>query len=160
MAEREGFEPPIPVKVCPLSRRIVSTTHAPLRCQAIVSWLSAGVRLHSTTEPTTNDTSSACLKNSCNISPQRPASTPAANLHSVIQAGMIQHLHHRMNGTRLGIIRAVNQPFQAGVHDCSGAHGARLNCNKQFAVAQTMISEAAPASRSAMISAWAVGSDR
>ena len=31
LAEREGFEPPIPVKVCPLSRRIVSTTHAPLR---------------------------------------------------------------------------------------------------------------------------------
>src|SRR6185437_2670247 len=31
MAEREGFEPPIPVKVCPLSRRIVSTAHAPLR---------------------------------------------------------------------------------------------------------------------------------
>src|SRR3954470_5805554 len=31
MAERGGFEPPIPVKVCPLSRRIVSTTHAPLR---------------------------------------------------------------------------------------------------------------------------------
>jgi hypothetical protein len=30
VAEREGFEPPIPVKVCPLSRRIVSTTHAPL----------------------------------------------------------------------------------------------------------------------------------
>jgi hypothetical protein len=31
MAERVGFEPTIPVKVCPLSRRIVSTTHAPLR---------------------------------------------------------------------------------------------------------------------------------
>jgi hypothetical protein len=31
MAEREGFEPTIPVKVCPLSRRIVSTAHAPLR---------------------------------------------------------------------------------------------------------------------------------
>ena len=31
LAEREGFEPPIPVKVCPLSRRIVSTAHAPLR---------------------------------------------------------------------------------------------------------------------------------
>src|SRR5947209_4382582 len=31
MAEREGFEPPIPFQVCPLSRRIVSTTHAPLR---------------------------------------------------------------------------------------------------------------------------------
>jgi hypothetical protein len=31
VAEREGFEPPIPVKVWPLSRRLVSTTHAPLR---------------------------------------------------------------------------------------------------------------------------------
>src|SRR5947199_8910216 len=31
LAERVGFEPTIPVKVCPLSRRIVSTTHAPLR---------------------------------------------------------------------------------------------------------------------------------
>ena len=31
LAEREGFEPPIPVKVWPLSRRLVSTTHAPLR---------------------------------------------------------------------------------------------------------------------------------
>jgi hypothetical protein len=35
MAEREGFEPTIPVKVCPLSRRIVSTTHAPLRDAAV-----------------------------------------------------------------------------------------------------------------------------
>src|SRR5205814_8099356 len=34
LAEREGFEPPIPVKVCPLSRRIVSTTHAPLRVKS------------------------------------------------------------------------------------------------------------------------------
>ena len=33
MAEREGFEPPIPVKVWPLSRRLVSTTHAPLRAR-------------------------------------------------------------------------------------------------------------------------------
>ena len=35
MAERVGFEPTIPVKVCPLSRRIVSTTHAPLRVENI-----------------------------------------------------------------------------------------------------------------------------
>jgi hypothetical protein len=33
MAERVGFEPTIPVKVCPLSRRIVSTAHAPLRIE-------------------------------------------------------------------------------------------------------------------------------
>ncbi len=37
MAEREGFEPPIPVKVWPLSRRLVSTTHAPLRAR--LHWL-------------------------------------------------------------------------------------------------------------------------
>ena len=40
LAEREGFEPPIPFQVCPLSRRIVSTTHAPLRVgrtRAVVS---------------------------------------------------------------------------------------------------------------------------
>ncbi len=43
LAEREGFEPPIPVKVCPLSRRIVSTTHAPLRAvKFVVSNILAG----------------------------------------------------------------------------------------------------------------------
>jgi hypothetical protein len=41
MAERVGFEPTIPVKVCPLSRRIVSTTHAPLRVGQILN-VSAG----------------------------------------------------------------------------------------------------------------------
>ncbi len=42
LAERVGFEPTIPVKVCPLSRRIVSTTHAPLRGKtAFGSWLLA-----------------------------------------------------------------------------------------------------------------------
>src|SRR5580700_7958282 len=37
LAEREGFEPPIPVMVCPLSRRIVSTAHAPLRRTAVAT---------------------------------------------------------------------------------------------------------------------------
>src|SRR5437016_12526943 len=37
VAERVGFEPTIPVKVCPLSRRIVSTTHAPLRVGQLFS---------------------------------------------------------------------------------------------------------------------------
>jgi hypothetical protein len=36
MAERERFELSIPVKVCPLSRRIVSTAHAPLRKRSLV----------------------------------------------------------------------------------------------------------------------------
>src|SRR5438270_9928874 len=34
MAEREGFEPPIPFQVWPLSRRLVSTAHAPLRVKS------------------------------------------------------------------------------------------------------------------------------
>src|SRR5579864_2773336 len=53
LAEREGFEPPIPVKVCPLSRRIVSTTHAPLRVgQHLISEsASAGSRFRSFVAP-------------------------------------------------------------------------------------------------------------
>ena len=35
MAEREGFEPSIPVKVYTLSRRAVSTAHPPLRIRMI-----------------------------------------------------------------------------------------------------------------------------
>jgi glycine oxidase len=45
MAEREGFEPPIPVKVWPLSRRLVSTAHAPLRATVRCHFSRAGVRL-------------------------------------------------------------------------------------------------------------------
>src|ERR1017187_327658 len=41
LAEREGFEPPIPVKVWPLSRRLVSTTHAPLDRKNVVEFMIA-----------------------------------------------------------------------------------------------------------------------
>ncbi len=50
LAEREGFEPPIPVKVCPLSRRIVSTAHAPLR-KAAVSYQPVSFQLKGPTAP-------------------------------------------------------------------------------------------------------------
>ena len=43
LAERVGFEPTIPVKVCPLSRRIVSTTHAPLRMEKAVRCRLSGI---------------------------------------------------------------------------------------------------------------------
>src|ERR1700719_2640574 len=73
MAEREGFEPPIPVKVCPLSRRIVSTTHAPLRKQslAVGPW---SLGFHPRCWPTTNGQGPPAilyhrlLKKACNIS--------------------------------------------------------------------------------------------
>src|ERR1051326_565894 len=35
LAERERFELSMPFQACPLSRRIVSTAHAPLRAQSV-----------------------------------------------------------------------------------------------------------------------------
>ena len=46
-----------------------------------------------------------------------------------------------MYRTSFGIVRAVNQPLQTRVHQRAGAHGARLNCNKQLAVSQTMVTD-------------------
>ena len=42
------------------------------------------------------------------------------------------------------IVRAKNQPPNAGVHHRSRAHCTRLNCNKQLAVTQAMIAECRP----------------
>ena len=39
LAEREGFEPPIPLRVCRISSAVVSTTHPPLRVTARLSGL-------------------------------------------------------------------------------------------------------------------------
>ncbi len=46
LAEREGFEPPIPVKVYSLSRRAPSTTRPSLRGTPGQAWLSAGAFLN------------------------------------------------------------------------------------------------------------------
>jgi len=62
-------------------------------------------------------------------------------LHVVIQAGMIHNLKHRMNCACFRIIRAKNQPFQACMNHRAGAHRARLNCNKQLAVPQAMVTD-------------------
>src|SRR5580658_573732 len=63
----------------------------------------------------------------------------AANLDPVVQLRMIQNLHHRMHGPGLGVVRAVYQALHAGMHQGAGAHRARLNCNKQSAVFETMV---------------------
>ena len=52
---------------------------------------------------------------------------------------MVQDLHDGVNRSRLGIIRAVDQAFDTRVHQGSGTHRARLNCSKQFAVAEAMV---------------------
>src|SRR5580700_3066685 len=51
-----------------------------------------------------------------------PCKNPAANLHAVVQLGMIQHLHHRLHRARLGIVRAVHQTPDPRMHQRSGAH--------------------------------------
>jgi len=52
---------------------------------------------------------------------------------------MIHDFDYRMHGARLGIVRAINQAADTGMHQGARAHGARFNCSKQVAVLQTMV---------------------
>src|SRR5438876_8282090 len=83
LAERERFELSIPFRVCPLSRRIVSTTHAPLRA-----------KLQSPRRNDAGDRASAArLKK---FLQQRAASIchqARGDFHLMIQLGMIHHVH-------------------------------------------------------------------
>src|SRR5581483_2292193 len=97
MAERVGFEPTIPVKVCPLSRRIVSTTHAPLRVvqhSALSTQHSAlshpGIRGAALEEHSSTPASEKFLQQLGAASCQDPCS----HLHPMIQFGMVQHFDH------------------------------------------------------------------
>jgi hypothetical protein len=65
------------------------------------------------------------------------------NLHNMVQLGMIQDRNHRMHGTRLGIIRAIDQALHTGVDQRASAHGAGFNRGKQFALRQTMVADCA-----------------
>ena len=78
MAERVGFEPTIPVKVCPLSRRIVSTAHAPLR-EAVAS------------EPQKLTTA---FKERLQKFGAAACQDAATDFYFVIQLRVIQHLHY------------------------------------------------------------------
>src|ERR1700731_4803499 len=64
-----------------------------------------------------------------------------ADFRSVVQPGVIQHLQHRAACARFGIIRAINDAFHPRVYQRARAHRARLNCNKELAVSQTMITQ-------------------
>jgi hypothetical protein len=57
----------------------------------------------------------------------------------MIQPGMIHHLQNRMNGTGFRIIGAIHQAPHARVCHGARAHRAWLNCNKQVAGPQTMV---------------------
>ena len=111
MAEREGFEPPIPVKVCPLSRRIVSTTHAPLRVGHAVNReilrarraqdFACGFPLRHARKTAQLTT---ILKERLQQFCAAARKNSAANLQNVIQLRMVQDLHHGTNGPGFGIV--------------------------------------------------------
>src|SRR3984957_6978208 len=63
----------------------------------------------------------------------------ALNLDLMIQLRMIQDLHHRPHRAGLRIVGAIDEPLDAGMHHRTGAHSARLNCNKQIAVSQAVV---------------------
>ena len=59
----------------------------------------------------------------------------------MVRGGVVNYGQDRMNGSCFGIIRSVHQAADAGMKQRTRAHGARLNCSKQFAAAQTMVAE-------------------
>src|SRR6266481_5154696 len=59
----------------------------------------------------------------------------------MIQTGVIHHLQNRMDGARLRIVGTVYQAADAGMNGRSRAHGARLNCSKQFAVDEPVVTD-------------------
>ena len=59
----------------------------------------------------------------------------------MIQTGVIHHLQNRMDRACLRVVGTVHQAAEASVNRRSRAHGARLNCGKQFAVAESVISD-------------------
>src|SRR5208283_4442497 len=66
---------------------------------------------------------------------------PAPDLHLMIQTGVIHHLQNRMDGSCLGVFGTVHQTANAGMNSRSRAHGARLNCSKQLAFAEPVVTE-------------------
>jgi hypothetical protein len=59
----------------------------------------------------------------------------------MVQLRVVQHLHHRMDCARFGVVRAIYDAFHSRVHHRARAHWTRLNCNKQFAVSQAMVTQ-------------------
>src|SRR5438552_17735991 len=59
----------------------------------------------------------------------------------MIQLRVIQYLQNGMNGTRLRIVRPINQTLNAGMNERARAHGTRFNCSKKCTVAQTVVTD-------------------
>jgi len=61
------------------------------------------------------------------------------NFYAMVQLRVTQHLHYRMNRARFGIVGSVDEALDPGMHQRARAHGARLNCSKQIAVSQAVV---------------------
>src|ERR1700693_2391792 len=101
MAERVGFEPTIPVKVCPLSRRIVSTAHAPLRKAVASRRLPVNETFRRTTS---GQRLSTFLKERLQQFCAAACEHSAANFYFVVQLRMIQQLHDGPHCARSWIV--------------------------------------------------------
>ena len=93
MAEREGFEPPIPFRVWPLSRRLVSTTHAPLRVaehdpEVVTPGSPTDCELLRFLRHT------AVTKKALQDRRAFLRQYAGSDLHLMVQRRMIEHLHH------------------------------------------------------------------
>jgi hypothetical protein len=65
----------------------------------------------------------------------------AADFYFVIQLLVIQQLHYRIHCARFGIVRAIDEALDPGVHQRSGAHWARFNCSKQVALGEAVVTD-------------------
>ena len=105
-----GFEPPIPVKVCPLSRQIVSTTRAPLRADAlaeIASRFSLTNVLDASFHEMAGTTRLTCAlallaKKRLHQVHAAGRQHTAGDFDLVIEFGMVEHLQHGMDRARFG----------------------------------------------------------
>src|SRR5260370_24837 len=128
MAEREGFEPPIPFQVWPLSRRLVSTTHAPLRllwCRACSAPMIALVAKAFSSRSGPSDEKpkllqalhlagllivSSGLKKRLQNFATLICPNPCGHLHPMIDPRMFDHLQRRTRGAGLWFAGSILRP--------------------------------------------------
>src|ERR1700686_909624 len=77
------------------------------------------------------------LQQLCRTSSQHPA----PDIHLMIQTGVVHHLQNRMDGACLRVVGTIHQTADASKNCRSRAHGARLNCCKQFAVDEPVVTD-------------------
>src|SRR5271157_668892 len=148
LAERGGFEPPIPVKVWPLSRRLVSTTHAPLRARKRGPLHDSRPRAAGAKRATARSTALGGGLSLALFPEERLQQVHAArgqnsrtDLYLVIELGMVEQLQHGMHRPGLGIFRAIDQPPDARVGHGASAHRTGFDSHVEIAIEQAIVAD-------------------